>query len=127
MTLDTLARSYWFSTLDLLSGYWQVEIAEKDRYKTAFCTTEGLYKFKVMPFGLCNAPATFQHLMDLVLSGLQWSQCPVYLDDVIIVGKTFDEHLHNLNAVFKHIEEAGLKLKPEKCFFFQERFSTLGT
>ena len=59
-TLDTLAGSQWFSILDLISGYWQVEIEEKDRPKTAFCTTEGLYEFKVMPFGLCNAPVTFQ-------------------------------------------------------------------
>ena len=79
-----------------------------------------------MPFGLCNAPATFQRLMDLILAGLQWSQCLVYLDDVIIVGKTFDEHLHNLSAVFKRIEEASLKLKPGKCLFFQEKVQYLG-
>ena len=72
-TLDTLSGSRWFSTLNLVSGYWQVEVDEKDQPKTAFCTTEGLYEFKVMPFGLCNAPATFQRLMDLVLAGLQ---CP---------------------------------------------------
>lgn len=126
MTLDTLSGSYWFSTLDLLSGYWQVEITEEDRCKTAFCTTEGLYEFKVMPFVVCNAPATFQRLMDLVLAGLQWSQCLVYLDDIIIVGRTFEEHLQNLNAVFKHIQEAGLRLKPAKCTFFQEKVNYLG-
>ena len=69
-TLDTLARSVWFSTLDLKSGYWQVEVAPEDRAKTAFCTQEGLFEFNVMPFGLCNAPATFQHLIDSVLAGL---------------------------------------------------------
>ena len=95
-TLDTLAGSRWFSTLDLLSGYWQVEMDKGDREKTAFITQEGLYQFKVMPFGLTNAPATFQRLMDAVLAGLQWKSCLVYLDDVIIVGRTFEEHLNHL-------------------------------
>ena len=85
-TLDTLSGSQWFSTLDLLSGYWQVEVAEGDRDKTAFATQSGFCEFKVMPFGLCNAPATFQRLMDLVLAGVQWSHCQVYMDDIIVVG-----------------------------------------
>ena len=80
-TLDTLQGSKWFSTLDLASGYWQVELNENSQDRTVFCTPNGLFEFKVLPFGLCNAPATFQRLMDLVLSGLQWSACPVYLDD----------------------------------------------
>ena len=88
-TLEMLSESQLFSTLDLASSYWQVELAEEDRAKTAFCTTEGLYEFKVMPFGLCNAPATFQRLMDVVLCGLQWTTCLVYLDDIIVMGRTF--------------------------------------
>ena len=125
-TLDTLPGSQWFSTLDLLSGYWQVEVEEADCEKTAFCTTEGLFQFKVMPFGLCNGPATFQRLMDLVLAGLQWSQCLVYIDDVIIVGKSFQEHLSNLREVFHRLREAGLKLKPCKYSFFQLSVKYLG-
>ena len=74
-TLDTLHGSMWFTTLDLASGYWQVEVEKRDQHRTAFSTPNGLFEFKVMPFGLCNAPATFQRLMDLVLAGLQWSSC----------------------------------------------------
>ncbi|KAL5515841.1 hypothetical protein EMCRGX_G001073 [Ephydatia muelleri] len=84
-SLDALNGSKWFSTLDLICGYWQVEMDENDRQKTAFCMQEGLFEFKVMPFGLCNAPATFQRLMDLVLSGIQWKSCLVYIDDIVIV------------------------------------------
>ena len=116
-TLDTLPGSKRFSTLDLLSGYWQVEVSPDDREKTAFCTHEGLFEFCVMPFGLCNSPATFQWLMDAVLAGLQWSSCLVYLDDIVIPGSTFQVHLTHLHAVFNRLKEAGLKLKPRKCQF----------
>ena len=125
-TLDTLSGSQWFSTLDLLSGYWQVEVDPNDQPKTAFCTIEGLYEFRVMPFGLCNAPATFQRLMDLVLAGLQWSDCLVYLDDIVVVGRTFEEHFRNLGSVLQHLHESGLKLKPSKCSFFQQEVQYLG-
>ena len=94
---------------------WQVEIEECDREKTAFCTSEGLYEFNVMPFGLCNAPATFQRPMDTVLAGLQWDHCLVYLDDIIIVGRSFEEHLTALRLVLESLEQSGLKLKPTKC------------
>ncbi|KAL5475730.1 hypothetical protein EMCRGX_G025580 [Ephydatia muelleri] len=122
-TLETLSDSKIFSTLDLASGYWQVVLTENDRQKTAFCTTEGLYEFKVMPFGLCNAPATFQRLMDI---GLQWTSCLVYLDDIIVLGRTFTEHLSNLGSVFSRIHDAGLKIKPEKCSFLKEKVKYLG-
>ncbi len=125
-TLDTLSGACWFSTLDMVSGYWQVEMGEKDREKPAFCTPYGLYEFNVLPFGLCNGPATFQRLMDLVLAGLKMSQCLVYIDDVIVVGRTFDEHLCNLREVFGRVRGAGLKLKPSKCAFLQERVYYLG-
>ncbi len=107
-TLDTLAGSEWFSTLDLLCGYWQVEVAKQDQEKTAFTTKEGLYESKVMPFGLCNAPATFQRLMDLVLAGVQWTSWLVYQDDIIIFGRTFEAHLKNLQMVVEQLRQAGL-------------------
>ena len=125
-TLDTLGGSKLFSTLDLISGYWQVELSPEDKEKTAFCTPEGHFEFKVLPFGLCNAPATFQRLMDLVLAGLQWSSCLVYLDDVIVVGRNFDEHLKNLQAVLQRLRETGLKLQPAKCALLQSKVCYLG-
>ncbi|GBM51656.1 Retrovirus-related Pol polyprotein from transposon 297 [Araneus ventricosus] len=85
-TLDALNGSQWFTTLDLKSGYWEVEVQPEDREKTAFTTGQGLWKFKVMPFGLCNAPATFERLMETVLRGLSSEACLVHLDDIIIVG-----------------------------------------
>ncbi len=94
-----------------------------DREKTAFCTPDGLFEFTKMPFGLCNAPATFQRL---ILAGLQWTSCLVYLDDVIIVAKTFEEHLHNLRTVFDRLREAGLKLKPTKCSLCRQEVNFLG-
>eukprot|EP00731_Ephydatia_muelleri_P015777 Em0009g201a len=125
-SLDALNGSKWFSTLDLICGYWQVEMDENDRQKTAFCTQEGLFEFKVMPFGLCNAPATFQRLMDLVLSGIQWKSCLVYIDDIVIVGKCFQQHLSNLELVLDRLRQAGLRLKTSKCHLFREEVTFLG-
>ena len=98
-TLDALSGAQWFSTLDLASGYWQVEIDPADREKTAFGTSFGLHQFKVMPFGLCNAPSTFQRLMEITLAGLHWVSCLVYLDDIIIFGNSIQEHFQRLEEV----------------------------
>lgn len=84
MTLDCLYGAAYFSTIDLRSGYWQIAVDEMDREKIAFVTPDGLYQFKVMPFGLCNAPATFERMMDSLLQGFKWSTCLCYLDDVIV-------------------------------------------
>ena len=84
--LDSLSGSLYFSTLDLASGYWQVEMDEEDKPKTAFVTHKGLFQFKVLPFGLTNAPATIERLMELVMRGLQWERCLVYLDDINFWG-----------------------------------------
>jgi hypothetical protein len=93
-TLDMLAGAKWYSTLDLKSGYWQVDVHPDDKEKTAFSTGQGLWQFTVMSFGLCNAPATFERLMETVLRS--HDSCLVYLDDVIVIGRTFEEHLLKL-------------------------------
>ena len=110
----------------MTSAYNQVPICVEDIQKTAFITKYGLFEFTTMPFGLCNAPATFQRIMELALRGLQWSCCLIYLDDVIIFGHTFDEHLSRLRAVLERIKQAGMKLKPSKCHFFQPQVEFLG-
>ena len=125
-TLDALSGSKWFSTIDLASGYWQVEMEPTDREKTAFATPFGLHQFRVMPFGLCNAPSTFQHLMELVLAGLHWSTCLVYLDDIIIYSRNTEDHFKRLQEVLERLRTAGLKLKPSKCYLFQKSVHYLG-
>ncbi|UYV64922.1 K02A2.6-like [Cordylochernes scorpioides] len=125
-TLTTLAGSSWFSTLDLKSGYWQVGMHPEDKEKTAFSTGIGLYQFTVMPFGLCNAPATFERLIELVLKGLTWKTCLVYLDDIMVMGRTFEEHLRNLQEVFDRFRANNLALNPKKCQLFQKSVKFLG-
>src|SRR4051812_43076423 len=124
--LDSLGGSTWFTSLDLASGYWQVEMDPKDRERTAFITQFGTYQFTVMPFGLCNAPATFQRLMDDVLRDLLWDFVVVYLDDLNIFSRTFEEHLTHLRTVFDRLKQAGLKLNPEKCRFVSPELTFLG-
>ena len=125
-TIDTLAGQQWFCTLDLHSGYWQIPVAKKDRVKTAFSSHRGLFHFKVMPFGLSNAPATFERLMENVLRSLQWKKCLCYLDDVIVFGSDFESTLLHLRKVFSRFREANLKLKPSKCKLFQKEVQYLG-
>ena len=125
-TLDMLAGKQWFSTLDLASGYWQVSLSQAARAKTAFATHSGLVQFRVMPFGLCNAPATFERLMDRVLHGLRWSRCLVYLDDIISFGGTFSGVLSNLTLIFERLRSYGLQLKSSKCHLFRASVPFLG-
>lgn len=124
--LDSLSGSTLFSALDLQSGYWQCEVKEKDRSKTAFSIGSGLYEFNVLPFGVCNGPATFQRLMDLILEGLNWEAALVYLDDVIVFGRTFEEHLERLLMVLNRLQSAGLKVNPRKCRLFHQKVEFLG-
>jgi hypothetical protein len=101
-------------------------MSHADRAKTAFATHQGLYEFVVMPFGLCNAPATFERLMESVLRNLQWKICLVYIDDVIVFGRDFRETLTNLEQVLVRFRDAGLILKPKKCELFRNQVKFLG-
>ena len=112
--LDAVYGSTLFTTVDMTSGYHQVPVKESDIPKTAFVTKYGMYEFTKMPMGLKSAPMTFQRVMELALQGLQWQSCLIYLDDVVIFSKTFDEHIERLSTVLDRIWTAGLKLKPEK-------------
>ncbi|GBM43372.1 Transposon Ty3-G Gag-Pol polyprotein [Araneus ventricosus] len=121
-TLDCLSKAEYFSSIffqsmDLYTGYWQIEVDEADREKTAFVTSEGLHEFKVRPFGLCNAPATFERAMDNLLCHLKWQMCLCYLDDIVVFSQMFPEHLERLCCVLRCIQEAGLILNSKKCLF----------
>ena len=124
--LDTLNGSVFFSCVDMASGYWQISIKPEDRPKTAFVTKYGLYEHVRMAFGLCNAPATFSRAMNLVLRGLTHRQVLAYLDDVVVIGCTFEEHLENLTLVLQRFRKHNLKLKPKKCHLFQTEIDFLG-
>ncbi|MCG8109893.1 MAG: hypothetical protein JAZ10_03920, partial [Candidatus Thiodiazotropha endolucinida] len=125
--LDNLSGSDWFTSLDCDMAYHQVPLEEEDKEKTAFATPRGgLYQYVTMPFGLCNAPATFQRLIERTLAGLQWYIVVLYLDDIIVFSKTFDGHIDHLKQVFARLTEAGLKLKAKKCIFFKHETSFLG-
>jgi hypothetical protein len=99
--LDALQDAQWFTTLDLVSGYWQIKVKKEDQEKTTFITKFGTYEFKVMPFGLCNTSATFQRTIDKVLQGIKDKFVLIYLDDVIIFSKMFEEHIQHVKEVMK--------------------------
>ncbi|UYV60240.1 hypothetical protein LAZ67_1000522 [Cordylochernes scorpioides] len=125
-TLDSLKGAKFYSSMDLRSGYWQIEVDEADREKTAFITPDGLYEFLVMPFGLCNAPATFERMMDKILKGLKWTMALCYLDDIVVYSKSFNEHLHRLEIILQCLDKAELRLNPKKCLFGTKRIRVFG-
>ena len=124
--LGSMNGAVWFSTLDLRSGYHNIPIKESDRDKTAFITRRGCFRYTVMPFGLTCAPSVFQRLMDLVLCGLTYETCLVYLDDIIVFSRDFDSHLERLQEIFSRLRAANLKLHVKKCSLFQRRVDFLG-
>ncbi|CAC5392995.1 unnamed protein product [Mytilus coruscus] len=115
-----------FSTLDLLSGYWQCGLDPETAHKAAFVTPSGVYQWKRLPFGLASAPSSFQHLLTQVLRNLNYKIALVYVDDILIFSKSFEEHLKHLQLVFDRLISAGLTLKPSKCLFARPEVIYLG-
>jgi Reverse transcriptase (RNA-dependent DNA polymerase) len=124
--IDSLGDARVFSTLDFNSGYWQIPVSPKDKEKTIFTSHEGLFQFFRMPFGMWNAPATFQRFVDITLAGLTWKVCLVYLDDIIVHSRSREDHLAHLDAVLHRLYRAGLSLNLKKCHFFRSEVSYLG-
>ena len=116
-------RGQIYTTLDLMKGYHQIKMSPESTDKTAFTCHRGLFQYKRMPFGLMNAPPTFQRLMNKLFSGTEWSFVFVYLDNIMIVSKSSEEHLQHVEKVLTNLEEVGLKLKPKKCAFAQTRIN----
>ena len=125
--LDQLGSAKYFSIFDLASGFHQIPMHPDDKHKTAFSTPYGHYEFNRMPFGLKNAPATFQRLMDQVLTGLQGIELFVYLDDIVIYASSLQEHATKFIRLMNRLREANLSLQPDKCEFLKKRSMLLGS
>ena len=126
-TMESMVGAWLFSTMDLKSGFWQVKMAKESQQYTAFTVgSMGVYEFLRMLYGLCNAPATFQRLMQNCLGELNLTYALIYLDDIIVYSCTEEDHLHHLRVVFGRFLEHGLKLKPSKCHFLQDEITFLG-
>eukprot|EP00171_Calliarthron_tuberculosum_P023134 IDg23134t1 len=124
--LDSLGNAKVFPSLDANWGYWQTPMAPKAIPYTSFTCHKGLFEFVRMPFGLMNAPATFQRALDIILAGYKWQTCLVYLDDVIVFSRNYDEHLVHLDQVLTALKGAGVTLHLRKCEFFTDRIKYLG-
>ena len=123
--LDQLGNSQYMTTLDLARGYWQVPVKQEDQHKTAFTTPYGLYHFKVMPFGLCGAPSTFQRMMDRLLRGAE-EHAAAYIDDLVIYSQTWEEHICHLRDILTRLRAAKLTARPEKCQLGMRHCTYLG-
>lgn len=125
--LERLRNAKYISSLDLKDGYWQIPLEENSKKYTAFTVPgKGLFQWRVMPFGLHSAPATFQRALDGVIGPDLEPYAFAYLDDIIVIGSTLEEHFSNLQKVFQRLREANLKINPEKCEFFKKETKYLG-
>lgn len=125
--LDCLSGSQYFSVLDMKSGYYQVELEESHKERTAFTVGPlGFYEYNRLPFGLTNSPATYQRLMEDILGDYHLRICLIYLDDIIIFSRTYEEHVDRLRKVFQRIHDAGLKLAPKRCKLSKEKVVHVG-
>lgn len=124
--LDQLGGAKYFSILDLASRFHKIPMALSDLHKTAFSTSYGHYQFKRMPFGLKNAPATFQRLMNNVLSGLQGNEMSVYIDDIVIYAHSLEEHAIKFKLLMQRLRNANLQVQPDKCEFLRREVAYLG-
>ncbi len=125
-TFSALSGSKWFSVMDLKSGYYQIEMEEEDKSKTAFVCPLGFYEFNRMPQGITNAPSTFQRLMERCMRDINLKEVLVFLDDLIVFSDSLEEHEERLQHVLLRLRENGLKLSPAKCRFFQTSVRYLG-
>lgn len=124
--LDQLGKCKYFSTIDLCSGFHQIQVEEKDTPKTAFTVENGHFEYSRLPMGLSNSPSTFSRLMDNIMTGLQGEQCLVYMDDIIVYSTTLEEHLDRLENVFNRLASCNLKIQPDKCEFLKREVAYLG-
>lgn len=128
--LDQLEKMKYFSTIDLASSFWQIRMHPSAQEKTTFVTSQGVFEFRVMPFGLSNAPAVFQCLMQQVESSLNPESGPdyvsVYLDDIFVFFRSLEDHLEHLQQVISRLKDVGLKLNPAKCYFVWSELEYLG-
>lgn len=124
--LDLVGRSKYLTKLDLASGYWQLRMDKDSVQKTAFNTIWGKYEWLGMPFGLCNAPATFQNLMNDTLRPILGKSVVVYLDDILVFSDTAEDHYRHLREVLEQLRKAQLYTKPSKCIFAQDKLEFCG-
>ena len=124
--IDKMRGAQFWTTLDAASAYWSIPLADEDKEKTAFSGPRGKFEFNVTPFGLCNAGASYQQMMDITLAGLASDRILAYMDDVVIFSKTFAEHLVDIERIFHRLRSSGILLKLSKCLFASDKVDFLG-